>query len=124
MSTDHESTDDGRPDLPQEAPPTAAGDDLMTSWLRTTVPTLWGASITAALAAIGPRLPDWLADPLGAALGSETTTLLVTVTAVAGWHGVWRRLESRVPRWLARAALGSSRPPTYAQRGSPGSQAP
>jgi hypothetical protein len=116
MSTDHESTDDNRPDLLQVAPPAAAGDDLMTSWLRTTVPALWGATVTATLAAIGPHLPAWAAVPLGAALGDESTTLLVTVAAVAAWHGAWRRVEGHVPRWVARAALGSSRRPRYDAR--------
>lgn len=116
MSTEHESAAGTRPDLPREAPPSAASGDLMTSWLRTTVPTLWGATVTALLAAAGPHLPAWAAAPLGAALGDESTALFVTVAAVAAWHAAWRRIEGRVPRWVARAALGSSRRPTYDSR--------
>ena len=97
----------------------AAHGDLMTSWLRTTVPTLWGATVTAGLAAAGPHLPAWAAGPLAGALGDESTALLVTVTTVALWHAVWRRTETHVPRWVARAALGSSRRPTYPPRNPP-----
>lgn len=94
--------------------------DLVTSWLRTTVPTLWGASTAAALSALAPSLPTWSAAPLGAWLSDESTTLLVTVAVVAAWHAGWRRLEGRVPAWVARVALGSARRPTYRQDGAPG----
>lgn len=91
-----------------------ARDDVMTSWLRTTVPTLWGASVTAATTALAPHLPAGLGDAAAAWLGSEATTLAVAVGAVAVWHATWRRLERRAPRWLVRLALGSPRTPSYA----------
>ena len=120
MSTEHPTTAERRPDLPPTDPPTTAPErsDLVTSWLRTTVPTIWGATVTAILAAAGPYLPAWAAGPLSSALGDESTALLVTVTAVALWHAAWRRVETRVPRWVARAALGSSRRPTYTRPGT------
>lgn len=110
MSTEHPTTAE---DIPDPRPPGPERSDLVTSWLRTTVPTIWGATVTAALAAAGPHLPTWAAGPLAVALGGESTALLVTVTAVALWHAAWRRVEAHVPPWLARAALGSSRRPSY-----------
>lgn len=94
-------------------PPPAPPGDLMTSWLRTTVPTLWGATAAAALSALSPSLPDVVAGPLGTLLTHESTSLLVTVAAVATWHAAWRRAEPHVPRWVARIVLGSARRPTY-----------
>jgi len=124
MSTEHPTTAERRPDLPPTDPPPTAPErsDLVTSWLRTTVPTIWGATVTAILAAAGPHLPAWAAGPLASALGDESTALLVTVTAVAVWHAAWRRVEAHVPRWVARAALGSPRRPTYTQPAPDGQQ--
>jgi hypothetical protein len=114
MSTEHETFEDtDPPPEPQATTDAAGGNDLVTSWLRTTVPAIWGASVTAGLAAVEPHLPAWASTPLGAALADESTTLLVTVAAVAGWHAAWRHLEARVPRWLVRLALGSPRQPSY-----------
>lgn len=114
MSTEHETFEvTDPPPEPPEATDPVGGHDLVTSWLRTTVPAIWGASVTAGLAAVEPHLPAWAATPLGAALGDESTTLLVTVAAVAGWHAAWRHLEARAPRWVVRLALGSARQPSY-----------
>ena len=101
-------------------PPPAPPGDVMTSWLRTTVPTLWGATAAAALSALGPSLPDALAGPLSTLLTHDSTSLLVTVASVAAWHAAWRRAEPHVPRWVARLVLGSARRPSYSeQRSSP-----
>lgn len=125
-------TDAGRPPTPPPPPATPSrgtpqttpsgrrvprGEtegDLVTSWLRTTVPTLWGATVSAALAAVTPHLPADLSQPLEAWLSSDSTTLVVAVGAVAAWHATWRLLERRAPRWLVRLALGSPRTPSYA----------
>lgn len=126
------TTDAGRPPTPSPPPATPSrgtpettpsarrsprGEtrgDLVTSWLRTTVPTLWGATVSAALAAVAPHLPADLAQPLEALLSSDSTTLVVVVGAVGAWHATWRLLEQRAPRWLVRMALGSPRTPSYA----------
>jgi hypothetical protein len=96
------------------APAGETASDVMTSWLRTTVPALWGASVTAATTVLAPHLPAGLGDAVAAWLGSEATTLAVAVGAVAVWHATWRRLERRAPRWLVRLTLGSPRTPSYA----------
>ncbi|MCR3719124.1 MULTISPECIES: hypothetical protein [Prauserella salsuginis group] len=79
--------------------------DRLTSWVRTVVPALWAALI-AWLAGLG--LPEQFADTLGG-LADE----LVVPAALAGVYALVRWAEPRLPRWLARILLGSSRPPAY-----------
>lgn len=85
--------------------------DAVVSWIRTVVPTLWGALITSLLTAV-----DWLPgvleflhlDP-----ASPGVITAVTGIAVAAWYSLWRWAEPRIPAWLARIVLGSSRIPEY-----------
>lgn len=85
--------------------------DVVVSWIRTAVPSIWGAAVAWALSAV-----DWLPgvleflhlDPQDPAV-----TAGVVVVAIAAWHAVWRKVEPHVPDWLSRIALGSSKQPTY-----------
>lgn len=88
--------------------------DRAVSWLRTTVPVLWGTVVAAILRAVSPHLPGDLGAALATWLSSETTIALVTAAAIAAWYALWRWAEPRIPDWLTRLVLGSARPPAYA----------
>ncbi|MEV5721172.1 hypothetical protein AB0L41_45525 [Amycolatopsis mediterranei] len=101
----------GEPDTPQrrlgERLAAWLRSDRVTSWVRTVVPGLWSAGV-AYLVALG--LPAWLTEPANG-LGQTAAVPIVLGAVYAGL----RWLEPRVPSWLARFLLGSSRPPTYDQ---------
>jgi hypothetical protein len=78
--------------------------DWGVSWLRTVVPTAWGALITFLLS----RFPD-----VHEALSGPGVTMAVTAVAVALWYSLWRWLEPRLPAFLTALLLGSNARPTY-----------
>jgi hypothetical protein len=82
---------------------------LLTSILRTLVPALWG-SLIAWLIGVLPILA-----PLEPQLAGLSDVLLPVLTAViiGAWYALWRWLEPRLPNWLTRAVLGSSKAPVY-----------
>jgi hypothetical protein len=90
--------------------------DRAVSWLRTTVPVLWGTIVAAILRNASPHLPGDLGTALADWLGSETTLALVTAAAIAAWYALWRWAEPRIPDWLTRLVLGSARAPIYTGR--------
>ncbi|WP_075846552.1 hypothetical protein [Saccharomonospora sp. CUA-673] len=79
--------------------------DRLTSWVRTVVPALWAALVAWF---VGLGLPAEFADTLGG-LADE----LIVPAALAGVYALVRWVEPRLPQWLARLLLGSSRPPAY-----------
>jgi hypothetical protein len=79
--------------------------DSLTSWVRTVVPALWSA-LVAWLVALG--LPSAVTD---AAAG--LVDVLVVPVALASVSALLRWVEPRLPDWLTRVLLGSTRPPTY-----------
>ena len=83
--------------------------DRAVSLLRTFVPTAWGAVIGFLL----PYLP-WLPEPVAAWLASEAVVAFVVGLAIVAWYAVWRWAEPKVPAWLVRLVLGSSKTPSYA----------
>lgn len=82
---------------------------MFTSILRTVVPALWGSFIGWLLALV-PIL-----EPLRGELLSYSDVLLPIVSAVliGAWYAFWRWLEPRLPDWLTRIVLGSSKTPVY-----------
>lgn len=89
--------------------------DLVTSWLRTVVPGLWSALVTALLAWAAASAPWVLGafDALHIDLESTTTAVWVMGVVLAVWYAVWRRVEPHVPDWLSRIVLGSAMQPAY-----------
>jgi hypothetical protein len=89
--------------------------NLVTSWLRTVVPGLWSALVTALLAWAATSAP-WLINVMEALhidLASPTAAAVVMALVLAAWHGVWRKVEPYIPDWLARVVLGSAAQPVY-----------
>lgn len=82
---------------------------ILISVLRTVVPYVWGLFIGWLITAV-PVL-----QPLENELLSIGTLALPVLIAVisAAWYAFWRWLEPRLPDWLTRAVLGSSRSPKY-----------
>ena len=82
---------------------------MLTALLRTIVPALWG-SLIAWLIGVLPILA-----PLEADLNGLADIILPVLTAViiGAWYAFWRWLEPRMPDWLTRAVLGSSKTPVY-----------
>lgn len=74
------------------------------SWLRTVVPTAWGAVVTFLLSRV-PELHEALVNP--------AVTMAVTGAVVAAWYTLWRWLEPHVPAFLTAFLLGSNRQPVY-----------
>lgn len=90
--------------------------DFVTSWLRTVVPGLWSALVTALLAWAVTSAP-WLLDVFEALhidLESPATVVFVMGLVLAIWYALWRRIEPHVPDWLSRLAMGSAKMPLYA----------
>lgn len=77
------------------------------SLLRTSVPALWGTLLGWLLVHV-----PWLPHTLILALRSQQN--LVTTGSIIVWYAVWRWLEKRLPKRLARLVLGSSKSPIYA----------
>ncbi len=88
--------------------------DRAISYRRTVVPTLWGAVVATILRVLSPHLPGDVDQALADLLGSELALTLVHTVAIAAWYWLWRRLEHRIPDWVVRLVLGSSRAPGYA----------
>lgn len=84
--------------------------DRAVSYLRTIVPTVWGALVVTVL----PYLPGAVGATFADVLSSELVLTLVVTVAIAAWYWLWRRLERHVPDWLVRLVLGSARTPGYA----------
>jgi len=93
---------------------------LLTSILRTLVPSLWGSFITWLILLLPALTP--LQDQL---LGLANVLLpIITAVIVAAWYAFWRWFEPRLPDWLTRAVLGSAKVPVYAGKHVEGSQVP
>lgn len=74
------------------------------SWIRTTVPVVWGFLLTF----LATRLPD-----VYALMDNPAILAAVTGAAVLAWYSLMRWLEPRLPAWLTRLVLGSNRQPSY-----------
>lgn len=99
-----------------EASPGKQLSDRVVSTLRTVVPKLWGLAAGALLAWLGVHAP-WVVtvlDWLGIDLDGVAAVVAVIALAEVVWYWAWRWIEPRVPNWLTRIVLGSSRQPTYA----------
>lgn len=81
----------------------------LTALLRTVVPYAWGLVVTWLVTAL-PVL-----EPLQDDLNGLATFALPALSAViaAAWYAGWAWLQPRLPSWLVRAALGSSKAPVY-----------
>jgi len=93
---------------------------LLTSILRTLVPSLWGSFITWLILLL-PALAPLQEQLLGLA---NVLLPIITAVIVAAWYAFWRWLEPRLPDWVTRAVLGSSKTPVYPGRHAGGSQVP
>jgi hypothetical protein len=93
---------------------------LLTSILRTLIPSLWGSLITWAVG-IAPALAPF-ADQLNG-LGVLLVPI-VTALIVGAWYAFWRWLEPHLPDWVTRAVLGSAKTPVYPAVPVTGSQTP
>jgi len=82
---------------------------LGTSLLRTFVSWVWGLFIGWLLLVV-PIFEPFREDLL--ALSELALPTLILVIAAA-WYAGWRWLEPRLPDWLTRALLGSSKQPVY-----------
>jgi hypothetical protein len=78
--------------------------DWGVSWLRTVVPTAWGAMLTFLLS----RFPD-----VHEALSTPAVTMAVTAAVVAAWYTLFRWLEPKIPAWLTALLMGSNSTPHY-----------
>ncbi|MER7014574.1 hypothetical protein ABT324_24380 [Saccharopolyspora sp. NPDC000359] len=79
--------------------------DQLTAWLRTIVPAAWSAVIAALVTA---GAPAWLVDGLGDAGPTLVVPLVLGVV-----YTLLRAVEPRMPAWLTRILLGSSKAPAY-----------
>ncbi|UJW32380.1 hypothetical protein L3Q67_00920 [Saccharothrix sp. AJ9571] len=79
--------------------------DVLRSWVRTVVPTLWAAVIAWA---ISRGLPESFAQLLAGAADE-----LVVPVVLAAVFAALRKLEPLLPTWLGTLLLGSTVPPTY-----------
>ncbi|MCO1338097.1 hypothetical protein BJH93_04185 [Kocuria polaris] len=82
---------------------------MLTSILRTIVPTLWGGLITWLIGAL-PVLAPLRADLL--AYGDLLVPALASII-IGAWYALWRWAEPRLPAWLTRIVLGSNQAPVY-----------
>lgn len=81
--------------------------DYAASWIRTTVPILWGVLLTQITIRI-PCVHDFLQSQqiigLGVAIAGAITT---------AWYSLWRKIEPKLPPWMTRIVLGSNTTPIY-----------
>lgn len=82
---------------------------ILTALLRTVVPALWGSLITWLIGLL-PILAPLETDLLGL---SQVILPIVTAVIIGAWYAFWRWLQPRLPDWLIRAVLGSSKTPVY-----------
>lgn len=83
-------------------------NDMLTSWVRTTVPAAWSTVI--ALAAVHGLLPGDAVAPARSIAGP----VLVPFTLAVVYAGLrWLETQPWMPRWLTTLLLGSARPPAY-----------
>lgn len=94
-------------------PPAGEPSDRAVALLRTTVPALWGSVVSWLLVQLAARLPPPVTDLLAILLGSDLATSLAVACTVAAWYALWRWCEPRLPSWLVRLTLGSTRAPRY-----------
>lgn len=90
---------------------------MLTSILRTVVPSLWG-SIIAWMLGLVPAL-----EPLRDQLLSygDLAVPVIGALIIGLWYALWRWLEPKVPAWLLwviRLALGSAKTPNYETMGT------
>lgn len=78
--------------------------DKVAAWLRTAVPTGWGALIAFLLSRF-PAVHEFLVSP--------AVTMIVTGLASVAWYSLWKWLEPRLPAWATVLVLGFDRPPVY-----------
>jgi hypothetical protein len=74
------------------------------SWIRTTVPVLWGFLLTF----LATRSPE-----LYAALDNPALLAAVVGVVTVVWYSLMRWVEPHLPAWLTRFVLGSNMPPSY-----------
>lgn len=87
---------------------------MLTSILRTLVPSLWGSFIGWVLAVV-PVLEPLRADLI--AYG-DLAVPVISAVLIGGWYALWRWLEPRLPDWLTRILLGSAKAPVYVESGT------
>jgi len=83
--------------------------DYVVSVLRTVVPVAWGALITYLISlvpGVAPALAP--AQPVIAGWG-----VAIAAAVTAAWYALMRKIEPKLPQWLAVIVLGSSQMPTY-----------
>ncbi|WP_324644141.1 hypothetical protein [Pseudarthrobacter sp. LT1] len=86
---------------------------FLTAVLRTVIPSLWGSFVTWAvllLPALAP-LQDYLLSQSDVITTAATSA--ITAVVIGAWYAAWRWLQPKLPAWLVRAALGSSKTPIY-----------
>ncbi|MGI8313346.1 hypothetical protein [Saccharopolyspora hattusasensis] len=79
--------------------------DRVVSLLRTAVPAVWSA-LLAYLVTLGT--PPAVTDVVGGLYEP-----LVWPLVLAGYYALLRFIEPRLPAWLTRVLLGSTRAPSY-----------
>ncbi|HEX3778549.1 MAG TPA: hypothetical protein VHX38_02700 [Pseudonocardiaceae bacterium] len=75
------------------------------SLIRTVVPVAWGFAVSWL---VGLGLPL-----IVLARVHDLVVAAMTAVLTAGWYGLWRWLEPRVPGWLITLALGYAAAPVY-----------
>lgn len=81
--------------------------DYVASWLRTTVPVLWGMLLTW-VASLIPGISNYLNSQAMIGIG---VVIAGAVTVV--WYSVWRKVEEHLPPMLTRLLLGANSRPVY-----------
>lgn len=79
--------------------------DYSLSWLRTTIPVLWGA-LLAFLATRFPAVHGLVADNPHAYLLFEGVLTVI-------WYSLWRAVEKHLPAWLTTLLMGANPQPVY-----------
>jgi xanthine/uracil permease len=95
------------PDQPESV------QDFGVSWIRTTVPVIWGSFLTWVASQV-PGLEPVMNQP--AAVGFSV--VLVGVLTVV-WYSIMRKLETVLPPWLTRIVIGANRRPVYIDPDAP-----
>lgn len=85
--------------------PTGSLSDFVVSQLRTYVPVIWGAAITA--------LIGWGLLPADMAEQAQNFSVVIMGVVTSIWYLVMRTVEPHLPPWLTRIVLGSNKEPAY-----------